>query len=258
MFMIERPHQSRHARTHVGARWIVGAVGVSILVAGCGSEDTSTAESPAPVTSVAFGAGVDRSDDAVAYSDETMVDWVTYGDVAAVIEITADEQLGFDTPEDEEAGEGFQLRQVDAQVQKVLWTHPGAEEPPSEFQFLDGTWLVNADGGEQFLGSDTKVGATYFVMLSEFDDDGWSPAVTPVEVLGDELRPTDIAIESTGADSVYNKVAGDTVQQVVDVLESTEPDPDVEQHRDLDPVHRALAASGALEVASGSTVATEN
>ena len=104
--------------------------------------------------------------------NETLTDWVTYGDRAVVMTVT-DESRGELTPEERERGEGHTLRTVDLQREKTLWTRDGSSQnPPTGLTVAAGGWIVHGTDERELRmegSSSFTVGTSYLVLLTYGD-----------------------------------------------------------------------------------------
>ncbi|WP_327696634.1 hypothetical protein [Streptomyces sp. NBC_00459] len=111
-----------------------------------------------------------------AIPSTTGTDWVSYGDHAAVVQVTAEHEM----PADEEeiaAGEGYLSRTVDLDVKERVWSRAGVTALPSTLTIVADGWSFKGDtktrvGSHE--ASRLEVGHNYLVSLAHFSDGEWS------------------------------------------------------------------------------------
>jgi hypothetical protein len=201
------------------------ALAVVLAATGCSS---STAEEH-----VVTGSASDR------WPSGTFPDWVSYADHLAVIKILREHENPL-SAEEAAAGEGYADREVDAQVERILWSRQGAAEIRRVFTYHALGWVVQ-DGKRYPAGTvdgvRVEVGERYLVPLVPFRG-SWVPlsstATMPLD--GD-------VVEGTGRERpkrIYpaERMIGETADEVAAVLTETRPDPAVVKHWDLPPEQR--------------------
>lgn len=183
--------------------------------------------------------------------NESLQDWVSYGDAVAVVQIASEDGESALTPEEEAAGEGLTVRHVTAEVRSIVWTAPnvGHDDPPPSFS-IDAPGWIYADGSKHPYvmedGNRLEVGDTYLMPIAEFDAGGWKPIGFGVPLAGEQsLRvvPGEQEATATEGRSIVDppaavELSGLTVDAAADLIAATAPDPVAAQHVDLDPQAR--------------------
>ncbi|KZE90944.1 hypothetical protein [Microbacterium sp. TNHR37B] len=224
-----------------------------VAVTGCAevSAVAENSESARPRSSLAghetvFSEGLD------ALPSETLTDWVSYADAVVVVRVST-ETSGKLTSDEEQAGEGLELRYVDLDILATLWTGPRGLTPDSQITVSPNAWVVSAGEKDRLLvfaeASRMEVGREYLVPLVHDDafDPAWQAlAITSVlpfdggvvgqgEVLLDETGATVLPEElSNAAQSLWRAGREDVIR----LLESPPPDATAKELSSLAPTDR--------------------
>jgi hypothetical protein len=172
----------------------------------------------------------------------TATDWVTYSDHLVQVTITAERELT-PTADEAAAGEGYLPREVDVNVDQVLWSRSGATVAPATMKWdLDG-WAFHGTNktpirlnGEPSM----NVGETYVVPITHLSQTdvvsaaGWAPlstnAILPYSngtigqgatVVGYTGPESDASGETTAKDDAW----GGSANGLVSTMSSTSPNP---------------------------------
>ncbi|PZF82511.1 hypothetical protein [Jiangella anatolica] len=199
------------------------------------------------LVATAAGCGSDpgSSGDATATIDcrlpcETLTDWVSYADHVAYVEVIDERELAFEQLEGEPEGNGYVPREVSADVGDVLWSRDGAPALPGEVSWGTGGWSVD-DGDREPVefGVPVDVGERYLAVLVLTPEEDGPPAWAPIAphavlAVGDDDVPEGSGPETPGRAAL----AGESPDEIAELLAGTAPDPVALRYYDVDPVSR--------------------
>lgn len=185
-----------------------------------------------------------------ALPDETVEDWVTYGDYLLPFTATSVRRQPR-TEKEIQRGEGIDIRLVTVALNQPLWKGAGARTPaPTTLELGSGGWTFSSDKRETELRFDGQVDLSFgqdylgvftFTNLTDPSSPGeWVElAMFPLTdgVVG-EQRSNDEANEPA-----RRRVQGLTIAEVSEVLTSTKPDPRALPFMKLDPTERYAEAN---------------
>ncbi|MCW5254691.1 hypothetical protein [Streptomyces sp. SHP 1-2] len=207
------------------------------------------------------------------------IDWVSYADQVAVVNVTSETEIPAST-EEIAAGEGYISRRVTLDIDEVVWSRAGAPTPPSMLSLVVDGWAFKGDTRTPIAleqSSRLEPGHTYVLSLTQMADGSWSAlgsqAALPYDsdVIGEgeyqgrivtaaqfgvavdahDDPPEDGGHATRGAevipDSVAELTAGKSADDVETLLTTTEPDPLAEANFDLDPMARYEAVADVEE-----------
>ncbi|MFI6062255.1 hypothetical protein [Streptomyces sp. NPDC051286] len=208
------------------------------------------------------------------------IDWVSYGDQVAVVNVTSEAEIPA-SPEEVAAGEGYISRRIALDIGEVVWSRPGAPTPPGTLSMVVDGWSFKGDTRTPMAleqSSRLEPGHTYVLSLAQLADGTWSAigsqAALPYDsgTIGageyqgetvtaaqfgtavkahDDDKPKDGGFTSEGAEVIMESVAELTVGKSADYVETllttTNPDPLAEANFDLDPIARYEAVAGVDE-----------
>ncbi|MFD4790808.1 hypothetical protein ACFWN1_27940 [Streptomyces sp. NPDC058459] len=106
----------------------------------------------------------------------TATDWVSYGDQAAVVHVTAEHEGAADS-EEVAAGEGYLSRTVDLQVKERVWSRSGATALPAALTIVADGWSFKGDAKTRVGSAEAsrlEVGHDYLVALAHYADGEWA------------------------------------------------------------------------------------
>lgn len=187
-----------------------------------------------------------------ALPSETLTDWVSYADAVAVVRVSK-ESRGELTSDEEQAGEGLELRYVDLELVDTLWTGPRGLAPDAQITVSPNAWVVSAGEKDRLLvfaaASRMEVGREYLVPLVH--DDAFDPAWQALSITsvlpfdGAVVGQGEVLLDETGA-TVSQKELSQAVQSlwglgredVIRLLESTSPDATARELSSLAPTDR--------------------
>ncbi|MFE5212284.1 hypothetical protein [Streptomyces sp. NPDC056600] len=208
------------------------------------------------------------------------VDWVSYGDQVAVVDVTSEAEIPA-SAEEVAAGEGYIGRRITLDVGETVWSRPGAPTLPSTLSLVvDGWSFQGATRTPIALEQSSRLepGHTYVLSLAKLSDGTWSAlgsqsalpydgdTIGAGEYQGQTVTTAqfDAAVKShdkhaakdggyvsQGAEVIMESVAYLTVGKPVDYVETllttTDPNPVAEANFDLDPIARFEAVAGTDE-----------
>ncbi|MFD7713038.1 hypothetical protein ACFV6E_14035 [Streptomyces sp. NPDC059785] len=211
-----------------------------------------------------------------ALPNRSAVDWVSYADRVAVVDVTSEAEIPA-TAEEVAAGEGYISRRIDLDIGEVVWSRPGAPTPPSTLSLVVDGWSF-ADGTRTPMAveesSRLEPGHTYVMSLARLADGTWSAigsqAALPYDSgtigageyqgrtvtaaqFGSAVKAHDGDTADEGPttkdadvikESVAELTAGKSSDYVETLLTGTDPDPLAEANFDLDPIARYEAVAG--------------
>lgn len=210
---------------------IIGAVAVGAVV-------VPAAEGDATAKSMVIGSAKGK------FPTSSDQDLVTYGDRLAVIEIRSDREEAFSgvTPE-----EGMVDRVVTIAVGKTLWARAGAPAAPQSFELGVPGWTVRDGKRTQFVVQGAprfEVGNTYVALLTRLANGRWVP------LGGDTVFPYNEKTFNRGEqkggirkNSIRERMQGKSVEDLVELLESTPAYSEAEGLAPSDPEQRARKVS---------------
>ncbi|MFI9562911.1 hypothetical protein [Streptomyces rishiriensis] len=106
----------------------------------------------------------------------TATDWVSYGDQAAVVHVTAEHEGEADS-EEIAAGEGYLSRTVDLQVKERVWSRSGATALPATLTIVADGWSFKGDAKTRVGSAEAsrlEVGHDYLVSFAHYADGEWA------------------------------------------------------------------------------------
>ncbi|WP_329306125.1 hypothetical protein OG322_05495 [Streptomyces sp. NBC_01260] len=209
------------------------------------------------------------------------IDWVSYGDQVAVVNVTSEAETPA-SAEEIAAGEGYISRRVALDIGEVVWSRPGAPTPPATLSLVVDGWSFKGDTRTPIAleqSSRLEPGHAYVLSLARLSDGTWSAigsqAALPYdsETIGageyqgqtvtakqfgaavktDDDKPKGGDFSPTGAEVIMESVAELTVGKPADYVgtlrATTDPDPLTEANFDLDPIARFDTVAGVDEPA---------
>ncbi|MBG0853090.1 hypothetical protein I2W78_14835 [Streptomyces spinoverrucosus] len=205
-----------------------------------------------------------------AVPSTTATDWISYGDHAAVVRVTAEHEGSADS-EEVAAGEGYLSRTVDLQVKERVWSRSGAAALPTTLTIVADGWEFKGDTKSRVGSHDAsrlEVGHDYLVSLAGFSDGEWSTlgtgGILPYDdsqvgqgefegetVTATAYRSTLQARLVTGNEQplAYRSV-GKSAADVKTFLTSATPNATAAQNYNLDAVARARLVAKAAQAAA--------
>ena len=216
------------------------------------------------------GADVVLGESKDSIPSRTASDWISYGEQAAVVHVTAEHEGTADS-EEITAGEGYLSRTVDLQVGQRVWSRSGATALPDTLSIVVDGWEFKGDSRLRVGSQDSsrmEVGHDYLVSFAHFSDGEWSTlgtgAVLPYD--GNEVgqgeyqgatvtsavyRSAMAAKLVTGvAEPMTYQAAGKTAAAVKTLLTAATPDPTAAANYNLDAVARARLVAKAAAAAA--------
>jgi hypothetical protein len=196
--------------------------------------------------------------------NQSLEDWVSYGDAVAVVRIASEEGESSLSAEEQASGEGLTVRHVTAAVESIVWTAAGrTADPPSTFSIDAPGWIYSDSGKHPYVmedGNRLEVGEKYLMPIGLFDADGWKPIGFGVRLTDDDLLRVDAADQRTAAEqgpagvepAATLELSGLTVDTAAAKIAATAPDPVAKQFADLDPQARFREVTRAEHAAEGS------
>jgi hypothetical protein len=210
------------------------------------------------------------------------VDWVSYGDRVAVVDVTSESVIPA-SAEEVAAGEGYIGRRITLNVGETVWSRPGAPTPPSTLSPVVDGWSFQGDTRTPIAleqSSRLEPGHTYVLSLAQLSDGTWSAlgsqsalpydgdtigageyqgqTVTTAQ-FGTAVKSHDKSSAQGGGyvvqgtevimESVAELTVGKPVDYVETLLTTTDPNPVAEANFDLDPIARFEAVAGVDEPA---------
>ncbi|QXC60778.1 hypothetical protein KSP35_21035 [Aquihabitans sp. G128] len=180
--------------------------------------------------------------DLEAMAHETLVDWVSYADAVAIVEVTGEEAIPL-TAAEERHHEPFQQRTVTVEIDEVLYQGLGPAAVPERSTFTTSGWTtkghdpVGTTGAARF-----EVGERFLVPLVEWAGEGWRPISTQ-----ESLRFADghAEVEGRGATEAAEALDGLTRAEVRKLLSETDPEPVAAAHPELSSIGRQNAVAEA-------------
>jgi hypothetical protein len=194
-----------------------------------------------------------RADDVIVRHGSTMVpadtleDLVTYGDVAVVIDVTAETELPA-TKSDLERGEGTIIRQVTVrQVGSPVWTRPSrsksAPSPKKEWKASDGGWVFHGSKRIRMVdeGQDTLVVGSRYLAVRTYSTIGGVGAPEWISLayfpLTDgKVRYSKRTLDESATD--IQRLQGSTQEAVGSALKATKPSAKAQPYMKLDAFNR--------------------
>ncbi|CAI9386125.1 hypothetical protein MICABA_00197 [Microbacterium sp. T2.11-28] len=187
-----------------------------------------------------------------ALPSETLTDWVSYADVVAVVRV-GKESRGELTSDEEQAGEGLELRCVDLTIVDTLWTGPRGVAPDHEITVSPNAWVVSAGEKDRLLvfaeASHMEIGHDYLVPLVR--DDAFDPAWQALSITsvlpfdGAVVGQGEVLLDEAGAKAPLEELSHATQslwgagrEEVIRLLDSTPPDAIAEELSSLPPTAR--------------------
>ncbi|MGC3000161.1 hypothetical protein ACPF8X_17790 [Streptomyces sp. G35A] len=221
------------------------------------------------------GAAVVLGESKDAVPSVTATDWVSYGDQAAVVHVTAEHEIAADG-EEIAAGEGYLARTVDLEVKERVWTRSGAPSLPDTLSVIADGWSFKGETKTRVGSHDTprlEVGHDYLISLAHFSDGEWSPlgtgGILPYdnsqvgqgEFQGDATTTTayrtamQARLVSGDEEPLAYRSAGKAAAMVRTFLTSATPDATAAQNYHLNAVARArfVAKAAAAAAAAADT-----
>ncbi|WP_111721439.1 hypothetical protein [Homoserinimonas sp. OAct 916] len=183
---------------------------------------------------------------------ETLTDWVTYLDRVVSAKVTTISR-GELAPEEVEAGEGLEIRNVTLQITDTLWKSEQAHDIGETVTIASGGWLVgqNLDDRRLILTGAVQLEMDHSYLLPLFYDESFDPAwqglsntaILPFdygvigqgEVFAGERGHAARSTEATRALWGLDRAA------VVNTLAATKPNPAAAEYAHLPPVQRYWA-----------------
>ena len=178
----------------------------------------------------------------VLFPDATRVDWVSFADHAAAVEVQSEAVI---PPPNSvsQTGEGYVGRKVRVRVADTIWSNRFAQALPSEIEFKGLGWLkrqscaelVPVYGGRDHPAPRLEVRGKYVIALVLYTvvDQGWGP-LTPGSAFADGDDATATAdIAATGINPAAQSLSGLTHDEVRAKLDGTEPHPSVREALNL-------------------------
>lgn len=209
---------------------VVAAATIAVIGTGC-----SASEPPAIIQ---HGAGV--------VPDDTIQDLVTYGDVAVVFEVVAENEVSAGEGQSSQTNEVVGREVTARQVGDAIWERPSrakaAPNPSKEWVISDGGWLVKGskrtrlvDDGESPL----KVGARYLAIrtystIAGVQAEWFSLAYIPLTE-GVVNLPKGAPETSEGD---LQRLNGVTLKSIESILDATKPNATAAPYMDLDAYNR--------------------
>lgn len=202
---------------------------------------------------------VGMSTGATLLPSDSVLDWTTYGD-HLVLATAGDQIESAPTEEEMAAGEGFIDRAVTFTVDQVMWSRGGAPAAPKEWKVaIDGYEFTVKDGKavkkRQIITKDQPLirkGKQYAVLITYIPQGRFSRAGAWTVLGANTILPYEGGVIGEG-DSVpgYHGDSPDTTArnlvwkksevELIELLESTPPDPASMPYLDLPPVERYRA-----------------
>lgn len=203
----------------------------------------------------------------------TATDWVSYGDQAAVVHVTAEHEGAADS-EEIEAGEGYLSRTVDLEVKERVWSRSGATALPASLTIVADGWSFKGDSKTRVGSAEAsrlEVGHDYLVSLAHYADGEWATigtgGILPYDnsevgqgeyegstVTSAAYRAAMQAKLVTGAEEpLAYRASTKAAASVKSFLTSATPDATAAQNYSLDAAARAKLVSKAAAAAAAAT-----
>ena len=205
-----------------------------VAMVGCGQQTPGTGES-------------------TAFPDDTLQDWVTYGDY--LIELTATSETTLDPDQNElREGEGLFRREFSMSVDGVAWSRPGAKHPaPKTLKWTSGGWqFKNGNLDHRTRINDPNQLRTNHHYLG-FCTDAWNHSeeeyrwwCTRIPVVDGKVTSPAPVRDSDGK-QVFDAIEGKTPREAGQLLSQTAPDPAAVPYMDKDAIDRYQAVAAARE-----------
>lgn len=168
---------------------------------------------------------------------DTVADWATYTDHLVIITVTRERML--DDGGVDESGAGRIGRAITVDIDRVLWSRPGAPELPNPLEYKAPGWIAREDGSQKKITDRPwpEVDHRYVVAFTKFE--GWGTVgpggLVPYDndVIG-EGGP----YESRRYPAPIQNAWGQPASALADLLSRTEPDPYAAKYADLHPQQR--------------------
>lgn len=194
--------------------------------------------------------------------NNTLTDWVTFGDHVAIVKLTQSTALPA-SEEEKRNSEGYIPRKISFEVEKVVWSRKGAQPAPKNLDLSVDGWAFNKsrqipvrDEGQATIEG---IGSEYLAVLTKLERSesvsmpGWitlgSTTIVPLTAEHDSASAPDTLNEGEGL--ALKAVAGLTPDEVVSLLDGTPADPYALPYMDLPPDERSQAAIRAERKAKG-------
>lgn len=190
------------------------------------------------------------------FLDETLVDWVSFADHIARVEVTSEALIA--RPDSViDNGEGYVGRRLRLRVHGTLWSNPFASALPDEIEFNGFGWLQRAScaelvpvhSGHGHAAPRLEVGGRYIIALVLYTQSaqGWGPLSSGSAWAdgADPIASADIA--ATGINAVAQSLAAMTPAHVRSTLDGTTPYPAVADNLHLPAEERLALAQSAIE-----------
>lgn len=224
----------------------------AVFLGACSSSIGTRIASPTPVT--------DRSDTGVVghgmelLPSETLTDWVTYADAVVTVKVV-DTRRGELSADEQEAGEGLELRSVTLEVADVIWRSGRGADTPTQMTWSYGGWVVSADDEERrFLIEDAvQLDASHEylvpILFGGLPEDQWNPLAAPAILSfdGGVAGAGEAVFTSEEGEphrsSAAKELWGLDLSAVADILANTAPDPAAADFMDLPALERYQAVA---------------
>lgn len=189
-----------------------------------------------------------RSDDRVPsmmgakrVPDESLTDWVSYGDHLALVTVTGDRMLPVD-PATRETGEGIVGREIDVRIDRMLWSRDQAPRLPEVVSFNDVPYAYEHGKTTPmtFNGTSGYQPRERYLMLLTCFVDGCG-------AIGPRLPYDGSKVQLTADDRTdpWGRSIGDrTPEEIGVLLRRTEPYPKAKEAAALDAEARYAAVRG--------------
>lgn len=171
----------------------------------------------------------------------SLEDWVSYADGVVVFEVTEEAEVPA-TSDEIEAGEGVIGRVVTVEVRDELWQRDGAPAVPSSFTLATWGWGFRGEQKTPMGRSSStrlEVGQRYLAPVADLEGDGWAPIGADLTL---PWSGGEVDMEGRAAELPSGQALGGLSRaDLVDLLETTEPDPLAVEYAELGPVARYQA-----------------
>jgi len=218
------------------------------LLSGCGAagDRAATREDRAADPEAPVSVGNDLEVEVEADEEmrfESLEDWVTFSDHVVVAEVSDETEMPSDPSQ--ESLEGFVDRTVELTILDTIYSFPDASDLPvapiemvawGSFEDDSGVERPLTSGGARF-----EVGSQYLVALQQITPGEWAE-LTTTSVFRVE---NDIVLGQAGDTGVRASLAGLTVEDVADQLNSTAINDVITVHTSLDAYERWVTVTEA-------------
>ena len=203
------------------------------LAVGCQSDGRDAETNPSPGSSQGEFEDDLSASSMSATPYDTLRDWVSYSDVAAIVTVTDEEVQRSD---DDVPGTTLEGRVLTVRVDEILWHHPESPQLPDQFSFIGAPWIVR-DGEKTRLTEEgaawPEVGGRYMIPFTYYSSSGaWAALYDSTVFAMDDQNRIDIAQSDLIA---ARDLRGQSAEAISRTLGQTPPDPIAERYRDLDP-----------------------